>query len=62
MATAAHSSEPLTREIIREVPNLRNASVAEDYKRQRAIINSALANRYEETDFWESVQSDEGWV
>ena len=62
MATAAQSSEPLTREITRQVPNLRNASVAEEYARLRAIINAALDNRHEEVAFWESVQSDEGWV
>lgn len=58
----AVSTEPLVRTIVREVPNLRNAAVAEEYKRQRAVINSASARQREEMDFWESVQSHEGWV
>ncbi len=55
-------SEPPTRTITREVPNLRNPSVAEEYRRQRAIINSASERQREEMNFWESAQSHEGWV
>jgi len=67
MATLTHDpesaqEEPLTRVISREVPNLRNPAVAEEYKRQRAIINAAAAKQRGEMEFWESVQSHEGWV
>ena len=62
MANVVHDTEPLTRAITREVPNLRNAAVADEYKRQRAIINASIESRREETDFWESLQADEGWV
>ncbi len=54
--------EPPVRTITRDVPNLRNPAVAEEYKRQRAIIASAAARQREETEFWESTQSHEGWV
>lgn len=54
--------EPPVRTITREVPNLRNPTVAEDYKRQRAIIAASAAHQHEETEFWESAQSHEGWV
>jgi hypothetical protein len=67
MATSSRNldtapTEPLVRTIVREVPNLRNATVAEEYKRQRAVINAASERQREEMDFWESVQSHEGWV
>jgi hypothetical protein len=54
--------EPPMRTITREVPNLRNPTVAEEYKRQRAIITAAAERQREEMKFWESVQSHEGWV
>lgn len=58
----ASADEPLVRTITREVPNLRNPAVAEEYKRQRAIVNAAAVKRSEEIEFWESVQTHEGWV
>jgi hypothetical protein len=54
--------EPPVRTITRQVPNLRNSAVAEEYKRQRAIITAAAERQREEMQFWESVQSHEGWV
>lgn len=54
--------EPLVRTVILEVPNLQNPKVAEEYKRQRAIINDALQSRGEEMAFWESTQSHQGWT
>jgi sucrose-6-phosphate hydrolase SacC (GH32 family) len=54
--------EPPVRTITRQVPNLRNPAVAEEYKRQRAIITAAAERQREEMQFWESVQSHEGWV
>lgn len=56
------SQEPAVRTITREVPNLRNLTVAEDYRRQRSIITVAAEHQTQETEFWESVQSHEGWV
>jgi len=58
----AASAEPTVRTITRVVPNLRNPAVAEEYKRQREIINDATSRQSEEMKFWESVQSHEGWV
>jgi sucrose-6-phosphate hydrolase SacC (GH32 family) len=58
----ASQQEPPVRTITREVPNLRNPTVAEEYKRQRVIIAAAAEHQAEETEFWESVQSHEGWV
>ncbi|HEY5214581.1 MAG TPA: hypothetical protein VIJ38_16320 [Acidobacteriaceae bacterium] len=58
----ALQQEPPVRTITREVQNLRNPAVAEEYRRQRAIIAAAAEHQQEETKFWESVQSDEGWV
>jgi hypothetical protein len=67
MAASTHNPEampvePPMRTITREVPNLRNPAVAEEYKRQRAIIAAASERQREEMNFWESVQSNEGWV
>jgi Protein of unknown function (DUF3018) len=67
MASAIHHHEPQQQEppmrtISREVPNLRNPAVAAEYRRQRAIINAAAESQREELDFWESVQTHEGWV
>jgi hypothetical protein len=56
------ASEPPTRTITREVPNLRNPAIADEYRRQRAIIYAASERQREEMNFWESVQSNEGWV
>jgi hypothetical protein len=50
------------RTITHEVPNLRNPTVAEEYKRQRSIIAAAAPRQSEDTSFWESAQSHEGWV
>jgi hypothetical protein len=66
MATLTHNpesaqQEPLTRFITREVPNLRNPIVAAEYRRQREIIRAAVESQREELDFWESVQTHEGW-
>jgi hypothetical protein len=58
----AVAEEPSMRTITRSVPNLRNPAVAEEYKRQRAIVFAASKLRREEMEFWESVQSHEGWV
>jgi hypothetical protein len=52
----AASAEPTVRTITHVVPNLRNPAVAEEYKRQREIINSATSRQSEEMKFWESVQ------
>jgi hypothetical protein len=56
------SSEPTVRTITRQVPNLRNPAVAQEYKRQREVIHDASARQSEEMNFWESAQSHEGWV
>jgi hypothetical protein len=58
----AAPSEPPIRTITRQVPNLRNPTVAKEYKRQRAILNAASKRQCEEMEFWESAQSHEGWV
>jgi hypothetical protein len=58
----AASAEPTVRTITHVVPNLRNPTVAEEYRRQREIINSATSRQSEEMNFWESAQSHEGWV
>jgi sucrose-6-phosphate hydrolase SacC (GH32 family) len=58
----AKHSEPPLRTITREVPNLRNPTVAEEYKRQRTIVAAASQQQHEEMQFWESAQSDEGWI
>jgi hypothetical protein len=58
----AASAEPTVRTITRLIPNLCNAAVAEEYKRQREVINDATARQTEEMTFWESAQSHEGWV
>ena len=50
------------RTISREVPNLRNPTVAEEYKRQRTIVAAASQQQQEEMQLWESAQSHEGWV
>ena len=55
-------TEPSMRTITHEVPNLRNPIVAEEYKRQRSIIAAAAPRQSEDTSFWESAQSHEGWV
>ena len=57
--TAPH--EPTTRIVSRELPNLRNPVVAAEYRRQRAIINEAVLSQREELEFWEAVQTHEGW-
>jgi hypothetical protein len=58
----AAPSEPPMRTITRQVPNLRNSTVAQEYKRQRTIISDASRKQREEMEFWESAQSHEGWV
>ena len=67
MATATQSygeagNEPATRSVTRELPNLGNAAVAKEYQRQREIIRMAALERRDEALFWESAQTDEGWV
>jgi hypothetical protein len=66
MATATQNEvmpdEPLVRTIVREVPNLRNSTVVEEYRHQRAIINAAAGNQRDEMEFWEGMQTHEGWV
>ncbi len=63
MATTPHlEAEPTVRTITRVVPNLRNPAVAEEYKRQHEVIHNATSHESEEMNFWESVQSHEGWV
>ena len=67
MATLTHHpepapQEPLTRTVSRELPNLRNPVVAAEYRRQRDIINAAVQSQREELEFWESIQTHEGWV
>ena len=68
MAFSAHKSalsqeqgEPLTRTLTHEVPNLRNAEVAREYKRQRTIIHASTQTD-REMAFWEPLQSQDGWV
>jgi len=66
MATSTHNpvldtKEPATRIVSRELPNLRNPIVAAEYRRQREIINAAVESQREELEFWESVQTHEGW-
>jgi hypothetical protein len=66
MATLTHNPEsaphePTTRIVSRELPNLRNPVVAAEYRRQRAIINAGVESQREELEFWESVQTHEGW-
>jgi sucrose-6-phosphate hydrolase SacC (GH32 family) len=58
----AKHPEPPLRTITREVPNLRNPTVAEEYKRQRTIVAAASQPQQEEMKFWESAHSHEGWV
>jgi hypothetical protein len=58
----AASAEPTVRTITRVVPNLRNPTVAEEYKRQREIINGATSRQSEEMKLWELIQSHDGWV
>jgi hypothetical protein len=58
----ATHSEPPMRTITREVPNLRNPTIAEEYKRQRVILTAAAEQQQEEMEFWESAQSHEGWI
>jgi hypothetical protein len=67
MATLTHNpesapQEPLTRTVTMEVPNLDNPAVAAEYRRQREIINAAAESQREELEFWESVQTHDGWV
>lgn len=45
-----------------ELPNFDNPAVAAEYRRQREVINAAYERQREELEFWESVQSHEGWV
>jgi hypothetical protein len=66
MATLTHNlvsthPEPLTRIVSVEVPNLDNPIVAAEYRRQRAIINAAVERQREELEFWESLQTHDGW-
>ena len=66
MATLTHNPEsappePTTRVVSRELPNLHNPVVAAEYRRQRAIINEAVPSQREELEFWEAVQTHEGW-
>jgi hypothetical protein len=60
--TEAAGKEPDTRTISRELPNLRNRAVAEEYRRQRAILQDAAASQRSEMEFWEAAQSSEGWL
>jgi hypothetical protein len=66
MATLTHNpvsahEEPPMRIVSRELPNLRNPVVAAEYRRQRKIINAAYESQREELEFWESIQTHEGW-
>ena len=66
MATLTHNPEsaphePATRIVSRELPNLRNPAVAAEYRRQRAILTAAVESQREELEFWESIQTHEGW-
>ena len=50
MATSAHNLEDFpierpVRTVKRDVPNLRNPAVSEEYRRQRAVINASSENR-----------------
>jgi hypothetical protein len=50
------------RPVTRWVPDTRDPVFVERYRRQRAIIaDSFTPDRKVETEFWESVQTDEGW-
>jgi hypothetical protein len=67
MATLIHNPEqakeqPLMRTVTFELPNFDNPAVAAEYRRQREVINAAYERQREELEFWESVQSHEGWV
>lgn len=67
MATATHNPEPaqgqpLMRTVTLKLPNFDNPAVAAEYRRQREVINAAYGRQREELAFWESTQSNEGWV
>lgn len=67
MASAIHNPEPaqaqpLVCTVTLELPNFDNPAVAAEYRRQREVINAAYERQREELEFWESVQSHEGWV
>ena len=52
--TEAAGKEPGKRTITRELPNLRNRAIADEYRRQRTILHDAAPSQRSEMDFWEA--------